>query len=151
MIGDYRRWVPLILLIGDWTALFLFVLIGERDHGLIDPARPIVPLLVTTSEFAVPWALAGWWLGAFALTRRASGATPAVVPFFGRTLNTWLVAAPIALLLRALVLQRAAIPTLFIIVATTLGGLFVFAWRLVFLLIWRAAVHSDAPISYKGT
>jgi hypothetical protein len=121
----------LVLIAGDSLALFLFVFLGQQEHQTLDPVRPLAGVLLQTAVFLLPWLAAGWWLGAFTAGRELSG--PA---FLSRTLNAWLVAAPLALLLRAFLLDRAVIPTLFLLVTLGLGGAAVLIWRLLFLL-WQ--------------
>lgn len=125
------RFTPWILLAGDLIALFLFTYIGQRQHGLLAERQPLPGLLLTTGILAAPWVVAGWALGAF--PRRGP---LAVRSLLGRSLNAWLVAGPLAVLLRAYVLGRAVIPTTFVAVALGLGGAFLLGWRLVWALLW---------------
>jgi hypothetical protein len=122
-----------LLVVGDWLALALFVLIGQADHGLIGD-NPLPRLLATTAELALPWTIIGWLLGAF----RYSG-TEGWRQFLGRTLVAWLAAAPLALLLRAYLHGQVAIIAIFMAITLTLGGLFLLAWRLVFFAYSRHA------------
>ena len=128
------RIFSLILPVGDVIALLLFMYLGQRDHNTIDPVHPVLSLLVLAAEFALPWIVAGWLLGAF--PRRAFPGRGAVL---ARSLNAWLVAAPLGLLLRAFVVGRAVIPTLFMVVTIGLGGIFVIGWRLIFFEVRRVA------------
>ncbi len=135
-----KRLAPFILLAGDVMALLLFVAIGQRDHDIINPENPIGGLLLTTSEFVLPWIVVGWLVGAFAAPAGDSGDHRALATVSGRViilraLNAWFIAAPLAILLRAAVLDRAVIPTIFMVVAMALGGAFVIAWRLLFLFV----------------
>jgi hypothetical protein len=137
-----KRFTPFILAAGDALALLLFVAIGQRDHEMVNPENPIGGPLLTAGEFVLPWLVVGWLVGAFATAARASGEHGASGAVSGRVvvlraLNAWLIAAPLAILLRAAVLDRAIIPTIFMVVAMTLGGAFVMAWRLLFVLaVW---------------
>lgn len=126
------RFIPFLLLAGDFFALLLFVYIGQRDHELVDPVNPVAGVLLTTAEFLLPWLVVGLLLGAFPRGGAWRGRD-----LIGRSLNTWLVAAPLGLLLRAYILNRAVIPTLFMVVALALGGAFVLGWRLAFILLWK--------------
>jgi hypothetical protein len=73
--------------------------------------------------------------------------------FLARSLVTWLVAAPLGLLLRALVMERAVVPTAFMAAALGFGGLMLLGWRLAFALlhsrIWpdraRPAIEVATP------
>ncbi len=137
MATNIRRLTPFILFIGDFIALFVFVFIGQSDHETLDPVNPLLGALLLTMEFALPWLVAGWLLGAFEAdsldTRRAA--------FFARAINAWFVAGPMAILIRALVLGRVIIPTPFFIVAMILGGAFVLAWRIIFVIAGRLALR----------
>jgi hypothetical protein len=116
-----------LLLAGDLAMLLLFVYIGQRDHELIDANSPVLGLLLPTAIFAIPWFVSGILLGSYDTD---------TIPrsFLARSLNTWLVAAPLAVWLRALVLGRAVVPTSFISAALGFGGLMILGWRLVFAL-----------------
>ncbi|MFQ5576002.1 MAG: DUF3054 domain-containing protein [Anaerolineae bacterium] len=135
-----NRIFSLILPVGDIIALLLFMSLGQRDHNTVDPVHPVLGLLVLTAEFVLPWIVAGWLLGAF--PRRK---VPGRGTFLARSLNAWLVAAPLGLLLRAFVLSRAVIPTLFMVVTVGLGGMFVIGWRLIFFEVRRAAGRRSGP------
>ena len=137
--------VALALLGGDLLAVILFVYLGQRDHDLVNQTNPLWGVLSTTGIFALPWAVAGWLLGAFpapaSLTARS---------LLARSLNTWLVAAPLGLLLRSYLLGRAVAPISFITATYVFGGLFLLGWRVVFLLLWKVSARtsrSRAPIS----
>jgi hypothetical protein len=112
--------------------LLLFVYIGQRDHEMVDEARPLLGLLLPTALFAAPWVVSGILLGSYQTGK-------GIRAFMARALNTWLVAAPLGLLLRAYVLGRAVIPTVFITAALGFGGAMILGWRLVFALgqSWR--------------
>jgi len=126
-----HRFAPWILPAGDLAAVMLFVIIGQRDHGLVNEARPALGVLLTTAEFAGPWVLVGWRLGIYRRSEPFS-----VRGLLGRSLTAWLAAAPLGILMRALVLGRAVVPVSFIAAALVFGGLFLLGWRLVFALAW---------------
>jgi len=149
------RFAPLILLVGDLIAVVVFVVIGQSDHNLVNEANPVLGVLMTTAEFAVPWAVAGWLLGAFrtgdyvgAGRAPAQGDRPLrfatgtfgkgrpYASFLGRSLNTWLVAAPIGILIRSYALGRAVIPTMFLVATLGFGGMFMLGWRAVLAVGW---------------
>ncbi len=111
------------LLLGDWLVLLLLVFLGQRDHGM-SGAGVFSSLLLTTFSLALPWTVAAALLGA---NRPTAGM--GWQPWLGRALNAWLVAAPLGLVLRALLRGQAAIPVPFIMVMLGVGGLFVLAWR----------------------
>lgn len=110
-----------ILFAGDAVCLLAFVLLGLGTHEAADPA---VRLLVSAGPLLLAWGVAGLSLGAFQFDKPFSLRT-----VLGRTLNTWLVAAPLALAGRALLLRSAAIPLPFLLVTLGLGGALLLAWR----------------------
>lgn len=119
----------LVLILGDWLALALFVLIGQIDHEMVG-ANPLPRLLRTTAELALPWTVLGLLLGAFRYTTDWRG-------FFGRFVVAWLAAAPLALLLRAYLHGQATIIVIFMVVTMSVGGGFLLAWRLIYFLLRR--------------
>jgi hypothetical protein len=125
-------------LIGDVLALSAFVFIGQLDHGLVDAANPLWGVLEQVLIFGAPWLAAGLWLGAFRFD--AGNART----FLARSLNTWLVAALLGLLLRSYVLGRAVVPTAFISATLFFGGVFVLGWRALFVL-GRFLIRRSAP------
>ncbi len=138
-----KRYMRYALLGGDVFALLLFVAIGQRDHDLVNPENPIGGVLMTGAVFVIPWLVVAWLVGAYGSLGGANDAYRLPLSTLAqavilRGLNAWLIAAPLAVLLRAIVFGRAVIPTSFLIVATGLGGAFVLGWRLLFLLVaWR--------------
>ncbi len=114
---------PWWLLIGDWLVLLLFVFIGQRDHAISGPGA-LPSMLNTAFSLALPWTVAAFALGAHRLRP-----DPGWRAWLGRALNAWLVAAPLGLLLRALLRGQDAIPVVFILVATSIGGLMIVGWR----------------------
>ncbi|MCB9420092.1 MAG: DUF3054 family protein [Ardenticatenaceae bacterium] len=120
------------MIIGDLLALILFVLVGQADHGTVNQGNPFGGILQASWEFALLWLLAGWLLDAF--PRFEDWAARILLI---RALVTWLVAAPLSLLLRSLVLARLNIPTLFLAATLGFGILFLWAWRLLLILLWR--------------
>lgn len=118
---DLRR--PVGLVVGDWLVLLLFVFLGQRDHAM-NGAGVLTSLVITTLSVALPWTAAAAALGAY---RYRAGMGWGV--WLGRALNAWLVAAPLGLILRALLKGQGAIAVPFALVMLGLGGLFVLGWR----------------------
>jgi hypothetical protein len=114
----------LVLLVGDWLAIGLFVLLGQMDHGMFSAAG-LPRLLQTTVVLAAPWTVVAALLGAYQVEPDARNKWR----FLGRSLTAWLVAAPLALLLRAWLQGQAAIIVAFFVVTLMLGGAFVLLWR----------------------
>lgn len=130
------RFTRLILLGGDLLALLAFVYIGQRDHNLVNEANPVLGVLATAGEFGVPWLIVGLLLGAFRGVSQGDHQGRPYVSFMARSLNTWLVAAPIGILIRSYALGRAVIPTVFLVATLGFGGAFVLGWRAVFAVVW---------------
>lgn len=136
-ITDQRG--ALVLLLGDTITLALFVYIGQRDHELLDATNPLGGVLAALAPFLVTWVVTAFTLGAF----RVSAADMNWRTALGRWLNAWLIAAPMAVVLRALWLDRAVIPTNFLLAAFVFGGAMLLAWRVLFTLAWhRVKRHS---------
>jgi len=135
------RFAPLILLTGDLIAVAAFVAVGQEDHGLVNEATPVLGVLLTAGEFGVPWLIAGLLLGAF-----RTGDKLTVRSLLTRSLNTWLVAAPIGILIRSYALGRAVIPTVFLVATLGFGGVFVLGWRALFALVWWWVGRREAAV-----
>ncbi len=135
MFSNLKRYTPYLLFAGDLIALILFVVVGQRDHELVNEQNPISGVLLSTLYFAAPYLITGVLLRAFNFDADNEGRF--YFRFFGRWLNTWLVAAPLGILIRTFALGRAVIPTTFILAGMGFGGLFMLAWRILFaLVVW---------------
>jgi Protein of unknown function (DUF3054) len=135
------RFFPWILLAGDVLVLLAFVLAGQAEHELTNADNPLLGIVLTTGEFTIAWIAASVWFDAFEQDH-----PPSLRAFMGRSLNAWLVAAPLGTLVRALVLGRADIPVAFLIVVFLVGGAMLLGWRLVFMVVWvktyrEASIH----------
>ena len=127
---------------GDWLALLLFVFIGQRDHNMSGPGT-LSSLVITTLALAVPWTITAFLLGANRLPTGAS-----LARWLGLCLTVWLVAAPIGLLIRALLRGQATISVPFMLVVMGLGGLFILGWRALYYYLHtrrRAKIVPDNP------
>ena len=123
--------MPLILLVGDMLVLLLFVFIGQRDHNIVN-AQPLVRLLMTAGEFALPWVIAAWLLGAY-----PGGSTLTTRGLLVHSLNAWLIATPMGALLRSIANGSGMIQVPFLLVTLGLGGCFMLGWRLLFALVLK--------------
>lgn len=115
-----------VLLAGDWMALALFVFLGQVDHDVVDVGR----WLMQTAVFAAPWTVVALILRAHQLPR---GST--LRAFLPRSLLAWLVAAPLGLILRAVVQGQVTIVVAFMLVTMGVGGLFLLGWRLLYYIV----------------
>ena len=124
-----QKAAPVILLVGDAITLLLFVFVGERDHGIAD-AQPLLRLFITAGYFFLPWVIAAWLLDAY-----PRNATLNLLVLLARSLNAWLIAAPLGALLRSFANGSGVIVSPFLAVALVVGGCFMLGWRCVFGLI----------------
>jgi hypothetical protein len=141
-------WKTIVLILGDWLALALFVFIGQLDHGMVGAgSNPLPRLLSTTAELALPWTAVALVWGAYRITAETNGRA-----FLGRSLTAWLIGAPLALLLRAYLHGQATIIVIFMAITMSLGGAFLLGWRTLFFLIMRRfRARSQSPESMIQT
>jgi len=121
----------LFLWIGDALLLGAFVLLGMGTHATLGGPSA----LARFAAFAAPL------LGAWTLASAGLGALQFLPPLrwrviWGRTLAAWLIAAPLALLARALLLGADTVVVAFTLVTLALGGGLLLLWRSLF--IWLA-------------
>jgi hypothetical protein len=126
-----KKSLTAILLAGDLIALFLFVLVGQADHGTIDAGNPLLGALRNVVSLAAPWLVFAWLLRAYPRV-----ADPTLPGFLGRSAIAWVLAVPIGLLIRMVWLGRGGIPIPFLLVTLAAGGLFLLGWRLIFWLVF---------------
>ena len=111
---------------GDLAIFVMFALAGRETHANNDP-NLIVNALPTLLPLILIWVLVSVPMGVY---------RPNVYRFVPltiiRTLAAWIVAGPIALYVRALLLARTAIPVPFIIVTLGLNGVLLIAWHVFF-------------------
>lgn len=128
MTTSLRR-TTLILMAGDLAIFVMFALVGRETHASSDP-NLVVNALPTLLPFGLIWLLVSIPMGVY---------RPNVYRFVPltiiRTLAAWIVAGPIALYARALLLGRTAIPVPFILVTMGLNGVMLLAWH-IFLAWW---------------
>ena len=114
------------LFAGDALCLSLFVLAGLQTH---DSTSPFIRFILNAGPLILTWTLTAWALGALQLEQ-----PPTYRTMLGRALLAWLVAAPLALVLRALLLRAATIVLIFMLVTLGLGGIVLLLWRAV--VVW---------------
>ncbi len=115
----------LLLVGGDIVSFIVFAIIGRSSHGEAAGLAAMVEVLKTAAPFLLGWFLVAPWLKAY---RPPEGQTGA---FLRSTALAWLVAWPLALLLRALFLQRG-IPVSFALVTLISNLVLLLGWRGVF-------------------
>ncbi len=113
-----------ILILGDIIALAIVTVIGFATHG--ETGLSFLPRMTTTLfPLVVAWFLIAPWLGLF---------NPEVVlspGLFWRPVLAMLLAAPMATILRAAMLNAAALPLFTLILGLT-SALGMFIWRLIY-------------------
>jgi hypothetical protein len=122
----------LILLLGDLSAIILFVFIGQQDHATTDLNNPILGLLRATSPFLITWLIVAPIVGAYPDANHITLRTLLL-----RGLNAWFIAAPFGLMLRAFLLERGGIPAIFMLLTLLVAGAFILIWRVVFGWVWQ--------------
>jgi len=127
----------LLLVVGDALVFIFFAIQGRTTHGMSLGASPILTAMEVAAPFAMPWFIMAALLGAF------RGGT---ITHPGRMLLTtfaaWVIAGPIGLVVRTLLLQRAQLLS-FAAVALGVNGALLLVWRGAFSLIaaWRTKAH----------
>ena len=127
---------------GDLIDLLIFVVIGQADHNTLNQSNPILGALPNLVALAIPWFIVAFLLRAF--PRK----TMRLPQFLGRSALAWLIAAPLGLLLRAILQHRGGIPIPFLIVTLLVGGLMLLGWRLVF---WLVAMRKEPVQAETGS
>lgn len=119
------RFLP-SLFIGDLIVLVLFNAHGMASHQTISGFSSII---VTSAPILIAWIAIGLWLGVFwerAVTSVGAALRSVILP--------WLLAVPIAMQLRMLLLQRGA-PLIFAAVFFTGGTVYFMVWRILYTLV----------------
>lgn len=130
------RLTYVLLIGGDLLAFTLFAIIGRRSHSEAAGLMAWLEVLKTAAPFMAGWFLVAPWLGAFRARDYQAGAATSVAGVAQRTALAWLVAAPLALLLRAILLQRG-IPFSFALITFSTNLTFLVAWRSLFAWLGR--------------
>ncbi len=120
-----RQSLPILLMAGDALALLVVTWIGFASHGesLLTPRwlLTFVPLLAA-------WALAAPWFGVYAPGLRCSGG------MIWRAALAMLLAAPLAVWLRAVLIGEKLTPVVFFAVMMAVSALGMAAWRAIWWL-----------------
>lgn len=114
----------------DLACLAVFVLLGLQTHGELAQSSALQRFVINFGSLGAAWVVAGLALGVF---RWASPVS--LRALLSRTLITWLVAAPLGIVLRALVLGSPIIAVPFFLVTLGLGGAALLVGRLAFVLL----------------
>ena len=118
-----HRKPQLILIVGDVVIFVFFAFTGRETHAPGD-ANLIVNALPTLLTFLIVWfAIAA--LGRVYRSGVIANLRSAVL----HTLIAWIIAAPIAIITRAVLLSRTAIPWQFVAVTVGLVGILLLLWH----------------------
>ncbi len=113
----------IIFILGDIFIFVFFTLTGRETHAPGDP-NPIVNALPTLLPFLIVW-LAIATLGRVYRSGVIARPRSALL----HTLIAWIIAAPIAIVIRAILLSRTAIPWQFVAVTMGLVGTLLLLWH----------------------
>ena len=113
----------LLLVVGDVVIFMFFAFAGRETHAPGD-VNPIVNALPTLLTFLIVW-LAIATLSRVYRSDMMTNLRSAV----SRTLIAWISAAPIAIVIRAILLSRTAIPWQFVAVTIGLVGTLLLVWH----------------------
>lgn len=116
----------LILMAGDLAIFVVFVLVGRETHAAGD-LNLIINVLPTLLPFVLIWFLVAIPMGV--LRPNVYRVVPLAII---RTLAAWIIAGPIAIYVRALLLSRTAIPWQFVVVTMGLNAVLLLTWHMSF-------------------
>ena len=119
----YKRAV-ILLVIGDLLCFLIFVALGRSSHKEASGFAAIPQIIVTALPFIAGWFLVCPFVGAF---RHKIMAQPKAMLI--RTAIAWLLAWPVAMLLRGIFVDHGVPPLSF--------ALIVLVFNMLLLLIWR--------------
>ena len=124
----YKRAV-IMLVIGDTICFLIFAALGRNTHGEASGFAAIPQIVVTALPFAAGWFLVSPFVGAFRHKIQAQPRAMAV-----HTVLAWLLAWPVAMLLRGLFVDHRIPPLSFAIIVLLFNMLLLLVWRWPFAL-----------------
>jgi len=116
----------LILIAGDLAIFVVFVLVGRETHAAGDP-NLIINALPTLLPFVLIWFLIAIPIGVLRPNEYRVMRLTTI-----RTLAAWIIAGPIAIYVRALLLGRTAVPWQFVAVTMGLNAVLLLTWHMFF-------------------
>jgi len=124
-----------ILIVGDIVIFMFFALTGRETHAPGD-RNLFVNALPTLLTFLIVW----FAIAALSRVYRPNVSTNPRLALL-HTLVAWLIAAPIAIIIRAILLNRSAIPWQFVAVTMGLVGMLLLLWHggVAWVQAWRKA------------
>ena len=124
----YKRAI-ILLVIGDLLCFLIFVAFGRSSHGEASGFAAISQIIVTALPFIAGWFLVSPFVGAF---RHKIMAQPRSMVI--RTAVAWLLAWPVAMLLRGIFVDHGVPPLSFALVVLIFNMLLLLIWRWPFAL-----------------
>jgi hypothetical protein len=128
--------------IGDIILLLLFAYGGEVSHELFFPDSLILSVLHAALPFALVWFPAAYVMDALADPRGSR-----LLNWLARAAGAWFIAAPLGIVVRGWIINRAVIPMTFLEVTYLLGLAFFVGWRVMLILFFRWRSISKFQIS----
>ncbi len=119
----------ILLVIGDVICFLIFVALGRSSHREASGFAAIPQIIVTALPFLAGWFLISPFVGAF---RHKIMAQPRSMVI--RTVVAWLLAWPVAMLLRGIFVDHGVPPLSFAIIVLVFNMLLLLLWRWPFAL-----------------
>ena len=119
----------ILLVIGDILCFLIFVALGRNSHGEASGFGAIPQIIVTALPFLAGWFLVSPFVGAF---RHKIMAQPKAMVI--RTALSWLLAWPVAMLLRGIFVDHGVPPLSFALIVLVFNMLLLLVWRWPFAL-----------------
>ena len=120
----------IMLVIGDLICFLIFAALGRNTHGEASGFAAIPQIILTALPFVAGWFLVSPFVGAF---RHKIMAQPRAMAI--RTALAWLLAWPVAMLLRVIFVDHGIPPLSFAIVVLLFNMVLLLVWRWPFALI----------------
>lgn len=121
-----------LLVVGDAVSFLAFAGLGRHTHGEASGLMALGQIVTTAVPFALAWFLVAPWVGAFRARR-----TDTLRHMLTVTELSWVVAWPVALVLRWGLAADHTVPVSFAIVILVANAVFLGGWRTVFSLVER--------------
>ena len=125
---SYKRAV-ILLVIGDLICFLIFAALGRNTHGEASGFAAIPQIILTALPFVAGWFLVSPLVGAF---RHKILSQPRAMAI--RTALAWLLAWPVAMLLRGIFVDHGIPPLSFAMVVLLFNMLLLLIWRWPFAL-----------------
>jgi len=119
----------IILVIGDLLCFLIFAALGRNTHGEASGFAAIPQIILTALPFIAGWFLVSPFVGAF---RHKILSQPLAMAI--RTALAWLIAWPVAMLLRGIFVDHGVPPLSFAMVVLLFNMLLLLIWRWPFAL-----------------